>query len=78
MRIRKIFGCVLLISGILILILPYIYGFTGFFYTLYAINSKPISSMEHNLFSIIFSAALVIIGYFLIKPEEKIRSQVGK
>ncbi len=70
MKGMKVFGWLLIALGLVVLSLPLISGFTGFFHTAY-FSAVPDLEFNMNIQMIIAGAALMIVGLILANPKKK-------
>lgn len=80
MGIKKVFGWLLLIVGIIIMIFPFVHGLTGFFITSLAVSiPQPRIDLNLQFPYLIIGIILAVIGWVLAKPKsEGILDKLGK
>lgn len=71
MGVVKVFGWLLIVSGIMLIMLPFISGLTGFFFTGLAINPPQIRLETQFLTFTVAGAVLAIIGLMIVKPKKE-------
>ena len=66
----KVFGWLLIALGLMVLSLPLISGFTGFFHTAY-FSAVPDIEFSIDIQMIMAGAALMVVGLILVNPKKK-------
>jgi formate hydrogenlyase subunit 3/multisubunit Na+/H+ antiporter MnhD subunit len=69
MRIVKTFGWVLIAVGLMVLGLPLISGFTGFFTAYF--SAVPEVEFNLDMQMVIVGAVLMFVGLIMVKPKKK-------
>lgn len=67
----KAFGWLLIVSGIILIMLPFISGFTGFFFTGLATNPQQMKFETSVLTFTATGVVLAIIGLMIVKPKKE-------
>jgi len=70
MKFMKTFGWVLISLGLVMISLPMISGFTGFFHTTYS-AAVPSLKFNMNITMVVVGAAVMLIGLVIANPRKK-------
>ncbi|MBI5872084.1 hypothetical protein HZB88_03275 [archaeon] len=71
MGMGKFFGWLLIISGISVMAVPFISGFTGYFSGILGVSSFITLSSEISIMQLVIGAILTAIGLLIVKPKKE-------
>ncbi len=71
MGVGKFFGWLLIISGLSVMSVPFISGFTGYFSSVLSIQPLLTLNSEISIVQLSIGAGLTLIGLLIAKPKKK-------